>query len=157
MIPSDLTADFDSLLQALIAVQNLVPPKQIPIAMSIVIFCQTMGGAVCLVAANAIFSNTLRKELEQRIAEIGVAPDLIVNAGVRSIRQIVSGSQLTATLQAYSNSVDTVMYLGIAAAIGAFAFGCGLGLKDIRKERELHALQSSEAEDEASNGKKGTW
>ncbi|KAH8674170.1 major facilitator superfamily domain-containing protein [Xylariales sp. PMI_506] len=127
---------------AFIAVQNLVPAPQIPTAMSIVLFSQNMGGAISLVAANAIFSNVLRSELQQRFAEIGLSADDIINVGVRSIRELVSGNRLVAVLQAYSNSVDRVMYLGIAVSIAAFAFGWGLGFKDIRKEKELTAMKS---------------
>jgi hypothetical protein len=127
-------------------VQNLVPASQISTAIAIVLFCQQMGSTVALPATNAIFSNTLRKQLQERIEVIGVDPDVIVNAGVRSIRELVSGDQLTATLQSYSNSVDFVMYLGIAVAIAAFGFAWGLGFKDIRKERELRALRSSETD-----------
>ena len=90
--------------------------------MAIVIFCQNMGGATFLVLANAIFSNSLRTQLQQRAAKIDVAPDVIVNAGVRSVRKLVSGNELSAVLQAYSNSVDNVMYLGIGVSIGVFVF-----------------------------------
>jgi hypothetical protein len=112
--------------------------------MAIVIFCQNMGGAVFLIAANAIFSNILRQQLQQRVAAIGMTPDVIIDAGVRSIRKLVSGNQLAAVLQAYSNSVDHVMYLGISVSIAAFAFAWGLGWKDIRVERKLNAIQSPE-------------
>ena len=113
--------------------------------MAIVIFCQNMGGAVFLIAANATFSNSLRQQLQQRIGAIGVGPDVIINAGVRSIRDLVSGSQLALVLQAYSNSVDRVMYLGIAVSVAAFAFAWGLGWKDIRVEGKLNAIQNSTA------------
>lgn len=136
------------LLQAYIAIQNVVPAPQIPIAMAIVLFCQSQGGAVFLLAANALFSNSLRHQLQQRVAEIGIDPDVIVNAGVRSIRNLVSGDPLAAVLQAYSNSVDKVMYLGIAVSVCAFAFGWGLGWKDIRVQRKLNAIRSSGSKEE---------
>jgi hypothetical protein len=121
--------------------------------MSILIFCQNMGGAVSLIAANAIFSNTLRNQLQQHASDIGITPDLIINSGARSVRQLVSGDQLAAVVQAYSNSVDTVMYFGIAVSIVAFAFAWGLGWKDIRVERELNAIQiqGSDAENGESS------
>lgn len=128
--------------------QNIVPAHQIPTAMSIVLFCQNIGAAVALPAANAIFSNTLRSELRDRIDVIRVEPNIIVDAGVRSIRGLVSGEALTATLQAYSNSIDVVMYLGIAVALAAFIFAWGLGFKDIRKVKKLKALRSSDATDD---------
>lgn len=117
--------------------------------MAIVIFCQNMGGATFLVLANAIFSNSLRHQLQQRAAEINVAPNIIVNAGVRSIRKLVSGNQLAAVLQAYSNSIDNVMYLGIGVSVAAWMFAWGLGFKDIRVERELNAIQNPKASSQA--------
>ena len=130
-----------ALSQAYIAVQNLVPTPQIPTAMAIVVFCQNMGGAVSLVVANAIFSNILQKQLQQRAGEIGVAPDIIFNAGVRGFRKLISGDQLAAVLEAYSKSIDSVMYLGIAVSIVAFSFAWGMGWKDIRKEKELRTIE----------------
>lgn len=115
--------------------------------MSIVLFCQNIGAAVALPAANAIFSNTLRTQLRDRSGDIGVEPEVIIAAGVRGIRSYVSGQELAATLQAYSDSIDVVMYLGVAVAIAAFGFGWGLGFKDIRKEKQLKELRSSESND----------
>ncbi|PGH09550.1 hypothetical protein GX51_00656 [Blastomyces parvus] len=125
-----------------IAIQNLVPAEQIPQAMAIIIFWQNIGASTSLIAANAIFSNSLRQQLQQRIAQIGHAPDVIVAAGVRSIRDLVSSSQLTAVLAAYAKSVDRVMYLGIAVSIAIIVFAPGLGWKDIRKVKDLQAISS---------------
>lgn len=133
--------------QTYVAIQNLVPPAQIPIAMGIIIFAQNMGGAVFLVAANAIFSNSLRSQLQQRATAIKIDPDVIISAGFSSIRKLVSGAELAAVLQAYSNSVDHVMYLGIGASIATFAFSWGLGWKDIRVEKKRMALRSSGTQD----------
>ncbi|KAJ0282586.1 hypothetical protein COL940_005139 [Colletotrichum noveboracense] len=134
---------------AYIAVQNLVPAPQIPVAMAIIIFSQNIGGAITLLAANSVFSNSLRKELQERVALIGMEPDVIINAGASSVRKLVSGDQLRHTLQAYSNSVDKVMYLGVAVSIATFAFAWGLGWKDIRVEKKLKAIES-EADGEQS-------
>jgi hypothetical protein len=105
--------------------------------MAIVNFTQNIGSAVSLITANTIFSNSLRDQLQQRITEIGVSPDVIVGAGVRSIRDLVSGAQLDAVLDAYAASIDRVMYLGIGTAVMILVFAWGLGWKDIRKTREI--------------------
>lgn len=108
-------------------------PEQIPLAMAIIIFSQNIGAAISLIAANAIFSNSLRSELQKRAAQISVSPDAIINTGVRSIRGLVSGSELAAVLAAYAKSIDKVMYLGIAVSVAVLVFSLGLGWKDIRK------------------------
>lgn len=108
--------------------------------MSIAIFTQNMGAAISLVAGNALFSNSLQKELQKRIASIGTSPDAIVAAGVRSIRQLVSGSALAAVLEAYCEAIDDVMYFGIGLSLAMLLFAWGLGWKDVRKVEKLDAI-----------------
>ncbi|KAJ5834130.1 Major facilitator superfamily domain general substrate transporter [Penicillium robsamsonii] len=131
-----------------IAIQNLVAPEQIPLAMAIIIFCQNMGAAISLIAANAIFSNSLRSELQKRAAQISVSSDAIIEAGVRSIRSLVPGSELPAVLAAYSKSIDKVMYLGIAVSVAVLLFSPGLGWKDIRKVKELQIITDTPKSDD---------
>ncbi|KAJ5621535.1 hypothetical protein N7528_006318 [Penicillium herquei] len=137
-----------------VAIQSLVNPEQISLAMAIIIFWQNIGGATSLIAANAIFDNSLRSELEKRASQISLSPDTIVNAGVRSIRSLVSGSELTAVLAAYAKSVDKVMYLGIAVSIVVILVCPGLGWRDIRKVKaeDLPILSSKSP----SNDEKGS-
>jgi hypothetical protein len=135
------------------AVQNLVPPEQIPIAMAIVIFTMNIGAAASLIAANAIFSNSLRNELQQRIATIGISPDVIVGAGVRSIRQFVSGPALAATLEAYCKAIDDVMHLGIAVSACILPFAWGLGWVDVRKVKKLNAITGEKPPSETRDQK----
>ncbi|KAJ5382596.1 hypothetical protein N7517_000507 [Penicillium concentricum] len=125
-----------------IAIQNLVPPPQIPIAMAIIIFCQNMGGAVFLIVANSIFTNGLRAELQKHIAEIGVNPDILISTGLNSIRSLVSGDKLALALECYTTAISHVMYLGIGVSVATFAFGWGLGWVDIRKVKKLQAIQA---------------
>ncbi|KAL6233344.1 hypothetical protein BDW75DRAFT_242144 [Aspergillus navahoensis] len=130
-----------------VAVQNLVPASQIPIAMAIIIFCQNMVGAIFLVAANTIFSNGLRAHLQKHRAEIGVNPETILEAGVTSIRRILAGEEnrakLAATLRCYTTATSYVMYLGAGVSVATFMFGWGLGWVDIRKVKELQAIQAN--------------
>ena len=139
-----------SSLQSYIAIQNLVPAAQIPIAMAILIFCGNLGAGVFLIAAQTFFSNTLREQIEQHVP--GVNSELIIAAGARSVRQLVSGEQLAGVLQAYSTSVDRVMYLGIGIGAASFAFAWGLGWKDIRVEKK----KVNKSEIEVENDTKGS-
>lgn len=125
------------------AVQNLVPAPQIPLAMTIALFSQAMGAATWLVAANAVFNNALRQQLQRRIAEIGVDPDFIVSASANSIRDIVQGDRLAAALECYAEAISHVMYLGVGLSAVTFLFGTGLGWKDIRKTKKLQEIKAS--------------
>ncbi|KAJ5272899.1 hypothetical protein N7478_008024 [Penicillium angulare] len=144
-----------------IAIQNLVPPPQIPIAMAIIIFCQNMGGAIWLIAANSIFTNGLKNELAKHTDVIGINPDIIASTGATTIRTLVSGEALTVALQCYTTAISHVMYLGISLALATFAFGWGLGWVDIRKVKKVQAITADSSEEtkageDVDSGEKGT-
>lgn len=103
--------------------------------MAIMIFCQNLGGAVFLIAAQTIFSNILRQQIEN---VPGVNASVIIAAGARSIRNLVSDEQLAGVLEAYSTAIGKVMYLGIGVSVASFAFTWGLGWKDIRVHKKMN-------------------
>ncbi|KAK5731433.1 hypothetical protein LTR17_011395 [Elasticomyces elasticus] len=126
---------------AYIAVQSLVPLRQIPTAIAIIIFAQNLGAAIWVVVANAIFNNSLRKELAQRVALIGASPDVIMEAGARNIRTVgLDPSQLAAVLVAYSKAIDRTMYLGVAVFGSVMLVAWEMGfenLKEVGRQKEL--------------------
>ncbi|KAK5738749.1 hypothetical protein LTS12_025492 [Elasticomyces elasticus] len=139
---------------AYIAVQSLVPLKQIPTAIAIIIFAQNLGAAIWVVVANAIFNNSLRKELSQRTALIGASPVVIIEAGARNIRAAgLDPSQLAAVLVAYGQAVDRTMYLGIAVFGSVMLVAWGMGFKTLKEvgwQKELKDDSTSEERTDAS-------
>jgi hypothetical protein len=116
---------------------------------AIVIFTQNLGGATWLVVANAIFNNSLRKQLSQRASSIGLDPDIVVDSGARSVRNLgLSASQLAAVLESHGTSVDRAMYLGVAVAASMLLFAWGLGFENILEIKRLKELTND-------NNKKG--
>lgn len=107
------------------------------------LFGQNLGGSIFLVVSNAIFNNSLRDQLRQRVSVTGVQPDVIVGVGARSFRGLgLSASALAAVVQSYANSVDRVMYLGIATAVAAFAVSWHMGNGNILEIKKLKELTS---------------
>ncbi|KAK1759802.1 MFS general substrate transporter [Echria macrotheca] len=117
-----------------IAIQNLIPAAQIPIAMGILIFFQNIGGAVWLVVAQTIFTSTLRDDVARLLPNIN--PDVVIGAGARSLRLLFQGAELHAVLEAYNTSISRTMYLGVALSVVSFFFSWGLGWKDVRIEKK---------------------
>ncbi|KAK9320884.1 efflux pump [Lipomyces orientalis] len=131
------------------AFQNLVPLKQIPTCIAIVIFTQNLGGATWVVVANSIFNNSLRMQLSQRGSSIGLDPDVVVDSGARSVRNLgLSASQLATVLESYGTSIDHAMYLGIAVAASMLLVAWGLGFENILEIKRLKELTND-------NNKKG--
>lgn len=99
--------------------------------MGIIIFTQNLGSAVWIATAQAIFDNSLSQALG--IYAPDVDADTLLEAGVRSIRSLVSESDLSGVLRAYAKSVNHVFYLGTALAGVSFLVSWSLGWKDIRR------------------------
>ncbi|KAJ5280065.1 major facilitator superfamily domain-containing protein [Penicillium angulare] len=119
----------------IIAVQNVLPPPQIPVATALVIFSQMFAGALFLSFSNTILSNSLTTLIP--IYSPSVNPQVVVNAGATGFRSAISASQLPGVLVAYADSVNRVFYLTVGMACTCFVFSCFMGWKDIRKKTEV--------------------
>ncbi|CEJ54273.1 hypothetical protein PMG11_00592 [Penicillium brasilianum] len=117
----------------IIAVQNTLPPSQISIAMSILMFIQTLSGAVFLTFADVIFSTGLKSLIPKYAPD--VSPQVVIAAGATGIRDVVSVQNLSGVLKAYAKSVDHVFYMVAAMGVCGFIFSFGMGWKDVRKKK----------------------
>src|SRR4051812_25341870 len=91
------------------AVQNLVPLRQVPQAMAIVLTVQTFGNSVWLIVANFIFNNSLHDLLLENASVIDLAPDFVIGTSARGVHSLgLSGAALQALLDSYAKSIDRV-------------------------------------------------
>ena len=117
----------------LLAIQNNLDPKLSPVALAIVVFFQTFGGALFLAFDQTVFSNSLSKGLHQYAPEVDAAA--VIKAGATGFRAIVAQSSVDGILMAYSQAVSHVFYLAAGSACGAFIFCWGMGWKSIKKPK----------------------
>ncbi|MCJ1399411.1 hypothetical protein MMC11_002613 [Xylographa trunciseda] len=123
------------LSQPIIAVQNTLPPMQIPTATALVFFSQNFVGALYLTLSDTIFTNSLVTLIPQYAPSVN--PQSIINAGATGFRTLINGEELANVLVAYATSIDRVFYLTAGAAVVCFTFGWFLGWKDIRKKDQV--------------------
>lgn len=108
------------------AVQVVLAQKDLPVGTALVIFFNSLGGALATSIAEAIFSNTLRHELTRQVPQID--PNLIINAGATRLREVVTPpALLPAVLRVYDTAVTRAFLLSIAA--GGLAFLSSLGME----------------------------
>jgi len=119
--------------QSLVAVQNHVTPPEIPVAMSVLIFFQTLGSSLFLSFAQTTFTNGLMNALPHFAP--GVDVQLVVNAGASNFRSVVSPALLPGVILAYNQAVAHVFYLATGAIMAGFAFSWGLGWKSVKKQK----------------------
>lgn len=109
--------------QPLIAVQTVLDISVVPIGTSVIIFVQTLGGALFVSVGQNIFSNKLVEGLKQFAPSID--PTIVLNIGATSIQQTVDKADLPGVTLAYNNALtETFLVAAVMAAltiIGALA------------------------------------
>ncbi|KAJ5227232.1 uncharacterized protein N7469_007238 [Penicillium citrinum] len=118
----------------MLAIQNQLAASQVSIGMAILMFMQTLSGAVFLTFDDVIFSTGLKALMPQYAPNANTAA--IIAAGATGMRDVTSSDDLSGVLKAYSESINRVFYL--AAGLGAVCviFSFGMGWKDIRKKKQ---------------------
>ncbi|OGE55021.1 hypothetical protein PENARI_c005G12229 [Penicillium arizonense] len=101
--------------QPLIAVQTILDISDVPIGTSVIIFVQTLGGALFVSIGQSVFTNKLVKGLATYVPNID--PLIILSTGATSIQSNVAKDILPAVTLAYNNAL-TQSFL-VAAAMAA--------------------------------------
>ncbi|CAG8918355.1 unnamed protein product [Penicillium salamii] len=103
--------------QPMIVTQTALKPADVPVGTAMVIFAQTLGGAIFISVAQNVFQNQLITNFAKYAPEQN-APKLI-SAGATMIRSLVQGDQLHSVLLAYNAAITQTFY--VAVAMGALS------------------------------------
>ncbi|KAE9381430.1 putative HC-toxin efflux carrier [Stipitochalara longipes BDJ] len=104
--------------QPLIAVQTVLDISQVPVGTSVIIFVQTLGGALFVSVGQNVFTNKLVTDLAKYAPSID--PKIVLSTGATSIQQTIAKSALPGVTLAYNNAL-THAFL-VAAIMAAFTF-----------------------------------
>lgn len=103
-----------------IAVQVVLPEKDMPVGNAVAIFFNTLGGAIAVSIAQNIFTNTLIKQLPIQAPGVNVAR--VVQYGASHVRESVAKTPglLPGVLRAYDKAITTAFIMPIAVSGLAF-------------------------------------
>jgi len=118
----------------LIAVQNTLPPTQIPIARALLMFSQSFSASLFLSFDETIFNNSF-KTLLPRYAP-SVDPQSVISAGASGIRAIVTETESAGVLIAYAKAVDRVFYMPAGIGVGCFVFAWFMVWTNLKKKKK---------------------
>ncbi|KAG0650946.1 Aspyridones efflux [Hyphodiscus hymeniophilus] len=105
--------------QPLIAVQTILDISQVPIGTSVIIFLQTLGGALFVSIGNNIFNNKLVQDLAKYAPSID--PNIVLSTGATSIQHSIDKADLPGVTLAYNNALtQTFLAASIMAALTIF-------------------------------------
>ncbi|KAH8816906.1 major facilitator superfamily domain-containing protein [Xylogone sp. PMI_703] len=115
-----------------VVVQAALPPADIPVAMALVVFAQTLGGAIFVSVSDNIFSNLLIKNLKEIVPS--VTPSIVSSAGATNLKNVIDPQFLPGVLVAYNHAITQTWYTAVALAsvsiIGVAAVDWTISLKD---------------------------
>ncbi|EED23138.1 efflux pump antibiotic resistance protein, putative [Talaromyces stipitatus ATCC 10500] len=102
------------------AVQTILPKKDISTGVSYLFFGQSLGGSVFLSIAQNVYLEKLVHELRDTITNSNFNPAALTSAGATQIRNIVPPSILPQVLEIENTALRSAFY--IAVATSAFSF-----------------------------------
>ncbi|KAF7312753.1 Major facilitator superfamily transporter [Mycena indigotica] len=100
------------LQQPIIAAQTVLPLADVPVGTTIVMFAQTIGGALFISAGQNVFNNKLVAGILREAP--GVSLQSIVQAGATNLAGTISPASLPAVLHAYNDALVAAFRISIA-------------------------------------------
>lgn len=104
----------------------------IPIAMSLMVFGQYIGGSIFLSLSNVIFHSSLKSSLLQYAPQANATAIIAAGASASNVRQNVPPEALIGVIMAYSVSIRHVFYLATGCAGFMFVASFFVGWIDTR-------------------------
>ncbi|KAF2433313.1 MFS general substrate transporter [Tothia fuscella] len=101
--------------QTLIAAQTVLPGPDIPIGTAIMMFAQTLGGALMVSVAQNVFSNQLAKNLGKIVPDFDA--NIVLATGATELKKQVEAKFLPGVLTAYNNALTETWYVALALSI----------------------------------------
>ncbi|QIW97144.1 hypothetical protein AMS68_002662 [Peltaster fructicola] len=100
--------------QGLIAVQVALPTADVPIGTALIMFSQTLGGALSISIAQNVFTNRLLSNIMSQVPQVNAAD--VLATGATSLQRVFSPEYLPAIKVAYNESLVNAFYVGVAFA-----------------------------------------
>ncbi|EWC44372.1 hypothetical protein DRE_01198 [Drechslerella stenobrocha 248] len=98
--------------QPLIAVQTVLPSRDIATGTAVIIFSQTLGGALAVSIAQNVFNNQLIKNLGQQVPDLDAS--IVLTTGATSLKENLPAEFLEGALSAYNLSLTQTYYIAVA-------------------------------------------
>jgi hypothetical protein len=98
--------------QTLVAVQTVLPADDIPIGTAIMMFTQTLGGALFISVGQNVFTNQLIKNLASIVPDLDAG--LVLRTGATELKNAIDPEYLGGVLTAYNQTLTQTFYVSVA-------------------------------------------
>jgi MFS family permease len=129
------------------AAQTVLPRNEVSIGASLMLFAQTLFGAVFV----SVGQNVLLNQLTKRLAGIpGISSQLIQSAGATGLLKLIPPEYHTAALEAYNESLRLCFQVGLIMTCLSILGALGMEWRSVKKNLPP---KNSEGERAAEEGK----
>ena len=98
--------------QTIIAAQTVLHLDDVPVGTSVMMFTQTLGGALMISVAQNIFTNSLLKNLAAGVPNVD--PRIVLSTGATSLAKAIGTKDLAQVLLAYNGAIMQTWYVSVA-------------------------------------------
>lgn len=122
--------------QPLMAVQVVLDMADVPTGTAIIIFTQTVGGAIFVAIGQTVFTNQLVERLAEYVP--GIDPHSVIAAGVTAIRKTIDPELLPMVAHAYSDALAQTFLVSAVTASATIIGSVFVEWKSV-KGKNVHA------------------
>ncbi|TLD35444.1 putative HC-toxin efflux carrier TOXA [Venturia nashicola] len=121
-----------------IAVQTVLPKRDIPTGLTVMMFTQFLAGTISVSICQAVLANTLIEELPSKLPGFDVSS--IATAGATKIRELVSPSDLPVVLEVYNKGVVSTFFVALTFSSLALVASLFMEWNSVKGSRPPSAL-----------------
>ncbi|KAJ7476933.1 major facilitator superfamily domain-containing protein [Mycena galericulata] len=116
--------------QPFIAAQAVLETKDVPTGTSLLVFLQTLGGALFVSIGLNRFTNSLAHGLASEFP--GLDPNLVLSSGATNLQSAIPPEYLTAVLKVYNEALMSTFHIAIVLMCLSIFGALGMEWRDIR-------------------------
>ena len=121
----------------LVAVQTALPMSDIPQGTVLLMFCQSLGGALFIAVGQSVFANGLVSGVAKYAPNLN--PQILITTGATAIRTVLTeqghASEIHQAIQAYVYALKDCYRVSLAVSCMAFLAACCLEWKSVKKAK----------------------
>ena len=123
------------------AAQTVLPRNEVSIGISVILFAQTLFGAIFV----SVGQNVLDNQLAKRLAGISsITPKQLQTAGVTGLFDIIPPENHTAALEAYNDSLRVCFQVALILACLSIFGAAGMEWRSVKKNKEDSTPKNAE-------------
>jgi MFS family permease len=121
----------------LIAVQTVLPLDLVPTGTAVVVFVQTLGGAICIAIAQSVFQNKLIEKVGQYAP--GIDPAVVIATGATNIHLKIPPQDLEGVILAYDKALTQVFLVAVATGALTIIGSAAMEWRSVKKAKKVDA------------------